>query len=222
MPPARSSRYGNTPQQRTCSFSVHTFWPDRLQCLPGQVIPRDKRIRRNALRQRKKRIRACFNRLPLLSEAVEAESNIPHYLEPPPANCDILPVIFGQNHRFASSGLRARPRNSAYRRKPPPRNSISPHASTEPMSMLQRTIFTPLGAEIFDFTVPSPCRSCLTEITPYGVGKVPSAHCRPPGEAVRAPLCNPVRRSKSRAHARFSHAVGPEAQPWQKLWRKPL
>ncbi len=40
---------------------------------PGQVIPRDKRIRRNALRQRKKRIRACFNRLPLLSEAVEAE-----------------------------------------------------------------------------------------------------------------------------------------------------
>ncbi len=73
MPSARSSRYGNTPQQRTCSFSVHTFWPDRLQCLPGQVIPRDKRIRRNALRQRKKRIRACFNRLPLLSEAVEAE-----------------------------------------------------------------------------------------------------------------------------------------------------
>ena len=37
------------------------------------MIPRDKRIRRNALRQRKKRIRACFNRLPLLSEAVEAE-----------------------------------------------------------------------------------------------------------------------------------------------------
>ena len=105
-----------------------------------------------------------------------ADSSIPNFF----ANCDILPVIFGQNHRFASSGLRARPRNSAYRRKPPPRNSISPHASTEPMSMLQRTIFTPLGAEIFDFTVPSPCRSCLTEITPYGVGKVPSAHCRPP------------------------------------------
>ena len=83
------------------------------------------------------------------------------------------------------------------------------------------TRFTPLGSFISEETLPSAFFVCRTEMTPYGVGKVPSAHSRLPRCGWMRTSWKPTPTGSIPSTCSLSQLVGPEAQPWQKLWRRP-
>ena len=80
---------------------------------------------------------------------------------------------------------------------------------------------TPAGAVTHERIDPSGCRSCRTRIGPRGVGYVPSAQSRLPSTGAIRAFAKPGSAGDTPSTWRESHAVGPLAQPWQRLWRKP-
>ena len=77
------------------------------------------------------------------------------------------------------------------------------------------------GACTVEVTEPSAARSCRTWIGPRGVGYVPSAQASDPSRGSIRARANPGSSGVTPSTWRLSHEVGPLAQPWQRLCRKP-